>query len=69
MLFRPPAKVYRKEPQPVFPVFPPIDVASQPDKCFASEFTQMPMPSRLESLASKVGKDQTVAGFSKIDEF
>mmetsp|Transcript_5838 Transcript_5838/g.14422 ORF Transcript_5838/g.14422 Transcript_5838/m.14422 type:complete len:506 (-) Transcript_5838:187-1704(-) len=61
-------KVYRKEPQPVFPNFPPIDVAATPDQCFSSEFTKMPMPSRLEGFNSEIGKDQTIAGFSKVDQ-
>uniref|UniRef100_A0A7S2IES4 cGMP-dependent protein kinase n=1 Tax=Zooxanthella nutricula TaxID=1333877 RepID=A0A7S2IES4_9DINO len=62
-------KVYRKEPQPVFPNFPPIDVAKTPDQNFASEFTKMPMPSQLENFGSAVVGDQTIAGFSKVDQF
>jgi len=62
-------KVYRKEPQPVFPNFPPIDVAATPDQCFSSEFTKMDMPSRLEGFRSEIGKEQTIAGFSKVDQY
>jgi len=62
-------KVYRKEKQPVFPRFPPIDPAQTPDQCFASEFTKMPMPSQLANFGSKVTSDQTIAGFSKVDQF
>lgn len=62
-------KVYRKEAQPIFPNFPPIDVAKTPDQNFASEFTKMPMPSQLENFGSRVEKDQTIAGFSKVDQY
>lgn len=62
-------RVYRKEQQPVFPNFPPIDVAKVQDACFSSEFTKMPMPSQLENFGSFVARDQTIAGFSNIDQF
>jgi len=61
-------KVYRKEAQPVFPNFPPIDPTLILEKCFASEFTGVEVPSKLEGFGSVVtGKDQVFAGFSKID--
>eukprot|EP00928_Gymnodinium_smaydae_P014722 TRINITY_DN15419_c0_g1_i1.p1 TRINITY_DN15419_c0_g1~~TRINITY_DN15419_c0_g1_i1.p1 ORF type:complete len:487 (-),score=102.36 TRINITY_DN15419_c0_g1_i1:60-1520(-) len=61
-------RVYRKEPQPIFPNFPPIEPMQRPDQCFASEFTQEKVPSRLEGFGSVVtGRDQVFAGFSRID--
>lgn len=61
--------VYRKEPQAVFPRFPPVDPSRTPDQNFASEFTKMTMPSQLANFGSKVTTDQTIAGFSKVDQF
>lgn len=61
-------KVYRKQPQRVFPIFPPIDPKATPDQCFSSEFTKMPMPSQLANFGSKVTNEQTIAGFSKVDQ-
>lgn len=58
-------KVYRKESQPVFPNFPPIDPSKQPDQCFSSEFTRLPVPSRLMSLDKEAGVGAPqIAGFS-----
>jgi len=62
-------KVYRKEPQPIFPVFPPIDVSRASGQCFSSEFTKINIASKLDSLDSQVGRDQTIAGFSKTEDF
>lgn len=62
-------KVYRKQPQPAFPRFPPIDPKETPDQCFSSEFTKMPMPSQLANFGSKVTTEQTIAGFSKVDQY
>lgn len=61
--------VYRKEPQPVFPRFPPIDPSKAPDQCFASEFTKQPMPSQLANFGSQMSNEQTIAGFSKVDQY
>lgn len=62
-------KVYRKEPQPVFPNFPPIDVAAVQQGCFSSEFTKIPITSQLDNLGSVCVKDQTIAGFEKVEEY
>lgn len=63
-------RVYRKEPQPVFPNFPPIDPAQAPDKCFSSEFTRVPVPSQLLGFGSAISaREQTIAGFSKVDYY
>lgn len=59
-------KVYRKEAQRAFPNFPPVEPSLAPDQCFASEFTKVPVPSRLMSFGSVLTtKEQTIAGFSK----
>mmetsp|Transcript_18598 Transcript_18598/g.40029 ORF Transcript_18598/g.40029 Transcript_18598/m.40029 type:complete len:487 (+) Transcript_18598:164-1624(+) len=60
-------KVYRKEKQRAFPNFPPVDVTTVQNGCFSSEFTKLPITSRLDAFGTQVGKDQTIAGFSKID--
>jgi serine/threonine protein kinase len=62
-------KVYRKEPQYVFPNFPPIDPSRNPMKCFSSEFTQVPVPSQLLGFTSAIGtkEEQTIAGFSRVE--
>mmetsp|Transcript_37387 Transcript_37387/g.66411 ORF Transcript_37387/g.66411 Transcript_37387/m.66411 type:complete len:521 (+) Transcript_37387:78-1640(+) len=62
-------KVYRKEPQPaVFPSFPPIDPAREPNNCFSSEFTRVPVPSQLLGFGSAVpAQEQTIAGFSRVE--
>merc|ERR1719502_2149365 len=62
-------KVYRKEPQPVFPNFPPIEPARNPMQCFSSEFTRVPVPSQLLGFQSAVGtpQEQTIAGFSRVE--
>lgn len=64
-------KVYRKEPQPVFPNFPPVDVAAVPYQCFSSEFTRVPVPSQLMGWGSAASgcREDHVAGFSKVDGF
>jgi len=63
-------KVYRKEPQPVFTNFPPIDPAGSQKGCFSSEFTRVPVPSQLLGFGSSVGtpQEQTIAGFSTVDD-
>ncbi|CAK0864851.1 unnamed protein product [Prorocentrum cordatum] len=63
-------KVYRKEPQLVFPNFPPVDVAAVPYQCFSSEFTQVPVPSQLLGWgsAASLGREDHVAGFSRLDD-
>jgi len=61
-------QVYRKEPQPVFPNFPPIEPAREEGQCFASEFTRLTVPSQLLGFGSAIGtKEQTIAGFSRIE--
>lgn len=62
-------KVYRKEQQPVFPNFPPIDPSKSPGQCFSSEFTRVPVPSQLLGFSSAVGtpQEQTIAGFSRVE--
>jgi len=61
-------KVYRKEPQPVFPNFPPIDPSKRPDECFSSEFTKVPVKPSLAGFGTQVSSnEQTIAGFSKVD--
>lgn len=63
-------KVYRKEKQPVFPNFPPIDPSDRPEQCFSSEFTKMPVASELGGFGTQVeSREQTVAGFSNVDTF
>mmetsp|Transcript_32820 Transcript_32820/g.60042 ORF Transcript_32820/g.60042 Transcript_32820/m.60042 type:complete len:519 (-) Transcript_32820:75-1631(-) len=64
-------KVFRKVPQRKFPNFPPIDVSATPDKCFSSEFTQVPVPSQLMGFGSTLPDNaakQHIAGFSRIDD-
>eukprot|EP00929_Paragymnodinium_shiwhaense_P113677 TRINITY_DN81980_c0_g1_i1.p1 TRINITY_DN81980_c0_g1~~TRINITY_DN81980_c0_g1_i1.p1 ORF type:complete len:526 (-),score=113.74 TRINITY_DN81980_c0_g1_i1:57-1580(-) len=61
-------KVYRRQPQPVFPNFPPIDPRRTPDKCFSSEFTKAPVPSQLMGFGSVMNApEQTIAGYSRIE--
>jgi len=61
-------KVYRKEPQPIFPNFPPIDPSHRPDQCFSSEFTKVPVQPTLAGFGTQVSSnEQTIAGFSKVD--
>eukprot|EP00933_Yihiella_yeosuensis_P021803 TRINITY_DN17203_c0_g1_i1.p1 TRINITY_DN17203_c0_g1~~TRINITY_DN17203_c0_g1_i1.p1 ORF type:complete len:521 (+),score=85.93 TRINITY_DN17203_c0_g1_i1:57-1619(+) len=63
-------KVYRKEPQPVFPRFPPIDPRLTPDHNFSSQFTKVPVPSQLMGFGSVVTQNEhLIAGYSKVDQF
>jgi len=63
-------KVYRKERQRIFPNFPPLVPSESPDQCFSSEFTKMPVASKLDGFGTQVDtKEQTVAGFSNVDTF
>lgn len=61
--------VYKKEPQPIFPNFPPIEPARTPMQCFSSEFTRVPVPSQLLGFQSAVGtpQEQIIAGFSRVE--
>jgi len=64
-------KVFRKQPQRKFPNFPPIDPSATPDKCFSSEFTQVPVPSQLMGFGSTLpdgAAKQHIAGFSRIED-
>ncbi|CAE8627679.1 unnamed protein product [Polarella glacialis] len=61
-------KVYRKEPQPVFPNFPPIDPKVDPDHNFSSQFTRVPVPSQLLGFGSTVTtSEHLIAGYSRVD--
>lgn len=62
-------KVYRKEPQRVFPNFPPIDPRLTPDHNFSSQFTKMGLPSQLVGFGSTVTtSEHLIAGFSKVED-
>lgn len=62
------AKVYRKEQQSIFPTFPPIDPTRNPNQCFSSEFTRVPVPSQLLGFGSAVPQDEhAIAGFSRVE--
>lgn len=61
-------KVYRKEHQPVFPNFPPIDPRLTPDANFSSQFTKMGLPSQLLGFGSTVTtSEHLIAGYSQVD--
>lgn len=61
-------KVYQKEPQKIFPNFPPIDPRLTPDHNFSSQFTKEPVPSQLFGYGSPVtANEQLIAGFSKVE--
>lgn len=62
-------KVYRKEPQRIFPNFPPIDPQLTPDQNFSSQFTKMGLPSQLLGFNSTVTtSEHLIAGFSKVED-
>jgi len=62
-------KVYRKEPQAVFPYFPPIDPRLTPDQNFSSQFTKIPVASQLMGFGSTVtANEQLIAGYSQVED-
>jgi len=62
-------KVYRKEPQRIFPNFPPIDPQLTPEQNFSSQFTKMGLPSQLMGFNSTVTtSEHLIAGFSKVED-
>uniref|UniRef100_A0A7S1L7A8 Protein kinase domain-containing protein n=1 Tax=Alexandrium catenella TaxID=2925 RepID=A0A7S1L7A8_ALECA len=64
-------RVYRKEPQQVFPNFPPIDPRRAEGQCFSSEFTKVPVPSQLMGFGSALStvQEQTIAGYEREDAY
>jgi hypothetical protein len=61
-------RVYRREPQPCFPNFPPVQPKTDTATNFASEYTRQPAPMDLKGFS---GEDDAVAhssveGFSQI---
>jgi len=59
--------VYRREPQPCFPQFPPILPSAEVASNFASEFTAQPAPHDLQNLSCEETQHPSVEGFS--DDF
>jgi serine/threonine protein kinase len=63
-------KVYNKEPQPIFPSWPPIAPYQHPGLNFDPELLEVPMPSEfLSGVGSPVGDTPHIAGFSKVDNY
>merc|ERR1712232_1316463 len=61
-------RVYRREPQPCFPNFPPILPSKEVATNFASEFTAQPAPADLRGIEAEGGDSHPeVKGFS--DDF
>uniref|UniRef100_A0A7S2VMD4 Protein kinase domain-containing protein n=1 Tax=Zooxanthella nutricula TaxID=1333877 RepID=A0A7S2VMD4_9DINO len=60
-------KMYRKEPQPCFPNFPPVRPKNNIKDNFSSEFTKQEAPEDLLKLSDGATKHPHVEGFSKID--
>eukprot|EP00927_Polykrikos_kofoidii_P063112 TRINITY_DN5793_c0_g1_i2.p1 TRINITY_DN5793_c0_g1~~TRINITY_DN5793_c0_g1_i2.p1 ORF type:complete len:525 (+),score=92.17 TRINITY_DN5793_c0_g1_i2:94-1668(+) len=60
-------RVYRKEGQPIFPNFPPVDPARSRAN-FSSEFTKVPVPSQLLGFESAISSgEQMIANYSKVE--
>jgi len=69
-------KVYRRQPQPCFPNFPPVKPKHDCAANFASEFTAQPTPEDLRGFSKEVSKDSQatasqleqlhVEGFSQV---
>lgn len=66
-------RVYRREPQPCFPNFPPVRPKKEIRANFASEFTQQAAPPDLRGFAYEPGADDAraqvpVDGFSQVGD-
>lgn len=64
-------RVYRREPQPCFPNFPPVKPQEDVMANFASEFTKQPAPEDLRGFTSRASVGNTrppVEGFSQVSE-
>jgi serine/threonine protein kinase len=64
------ARVYRREPQPCFPNFPPVKPNNEPSANFASEFTKQHAPEDLRGFSyekgAPIGSHPPVNGFSQL---
>jgi len=62
------ALVYRREPQPCFPNFPPVVPQLETARNFSSEYTGQPTPSDLRDLSQGGQRHPNVEGFSPVSE-
>jgi len=66
-------RVYRREPQPCFPNFPPVKPKVDCSANFASEFTAQPAPEDLHGFSREngvaVARHPPVEGFSEVPHF